>query len=188
MRLPVNLASEPMRHDRPILIASTAVGILLCATLAMLIGLGISDSRNMEESRARIAGVQAQLAKITAAQAQVDAQMRLPENSSVLGRSVLFNDLIRAKAVSWTKIFSDLETVLPHDVRIIAIRPQLNGRNQLSLDMTVAALTPDPVTGFLMKLESTDMFGDETVSAETPPTQNDPYYRYRLTVTYDQKL
>ena len=188
MRLPLNLATEPMRRDRPILVASAAVGVLLCVSFAMLIGLEISDRRNMDESRAQIAKVQSQLAKITAAQAQVDAQMRLPENAGVMGRSVLFNDLIRAKAGSWTKIFSDLETVLPHDVRIIAIRPQLNGRGQLSLDMTVAALTSDPVTGFLLKLESSEMFGYLTVSTENSPTQNDPYYRYRLTVTYDQKL
>jgi len=188
MRLPLNLATQPMRRDRPILVASAAVGILMCICLMMLVGIAISDRRAMNDSRVTIARVQAQLAKINAQQAQVDAQMRLPGNSSVLDRSVLFNTLIRRKAISWTRIFSDLETVLPHDVRIIAIRPGLNARNQLSLDMTVASLSPDPVTSFIMKLEGSDMFGYETVSAETPPTQNDPYYRYRLTVTYDQKL
>ena len=170
------------------LVASAAVGVLLCISLAILVGLAITDRRSMAESRAVIAKTQSQLAKINAAQAQLDAQMRLPGNASVLDRSVLFNTLIRRKAVSWTRIFEDLEKVLPHDVRIIAIRPQLNAKNQLSLDMTVASLAPDPVTNFMLRLEGSEMFGYETVSAETPPTQNDPYYRYRLTVTYDQKL
>lgn len=170
------------------LIASAAVGVLMIASLIMLIVIAVNDRRSMDGSQRALARVEAQMTKIGAEQAKVDAQMRLPANATVLDRSVLFNTLIRRKSVSWTKIFADLETVLPHDVRVIAIRPQLDGRNRLSLDMTVAALTPDPVTGFIMKLEGSEMFGYETVTAATPPTQNDPYYRYRLTVTYDQKL
>ena len=73
MRLPLNLATEPMRRDRPILVASAAVGIVLCITLIALIGLMVTDRRNMEESHKIIAQVQKQMAKINAAQAQIDA-------------------------------------------------------------------------------------------------------------------
>ena len=135
MRLSLNLARQPMRRDRPAMVASAAVAILLCLSLAALLGLAITDRRSMDESRKVIGRVQAQMAKINAAQAELDAQMRQPVNASVLERSVLFNTLIRRKAISWTRIFEDLEKVLPYNVRIIAIRPQLNARNQLSLDM-----------------------------------------------------
>jgi hypothetical protein len=188
MRLSLNLAREPMRRDRPILVASAAVGILMCISLVLLLGLAISDRKSMNESRRVIAQVRTQMAKITNAQAQLDAQMRQPANATVLDRSVLFNTLIRRKSISWTRIFSDLETVLPHNVRIIAIRPQLNVRNQLSLDMTVASDAPDPVIGFIGNLEGSELFGAVTPSATTPPTQNDPYFRVRLSVIYAQKL
>jgi len=112
----------------------------------------------------------------------------LPENATVLYRSLMFNQLIRRKAISWTRIFSDLETVLPHNVRIASIRPQLNIKNELSLDMVVAADSPEPVIDFVTKLETSDVFGDVTQTAQVPPTQNDPYFRFHLTVTYDQKL
>jgi type IV pilus assembly protein PilN len=188
MRLPLNLAREPMRRDRPMLVASAAVAILLCISLVALIGLAITDRRSMQESRKVIAQVQRQLAKINAQQAQVDAQMKLPENSSVLERSVLFNILIRRKAISWTRIFSDLETVLPHDVRIVSIRPQLIGRDQISLDMVVAANAPEPVIDFVTRLEGSDMFENLGQATQTAPTQTDPFYHFHLTVTYDQKL
>ncbi len=188
MRLPLNLASEPMRRDRPILVASTAVGLLLCVSLIALIGLAVTDHRNMEESRAVIAQVQKQMAKVNAAQAQVDAQMRLPENASLLYRSELYNALIHRKAISWTRIFSDLAEVLPHNVRIVSIRPQLNAKNELALDMVVAAVAPEEVIGFVAKLESSDIFSDVMQRSQIPPTQNDPFYRFNLTVTYDQKL
>lgn len=188
MKIQLNLASEPMRRDRPIIVASAAVGLLLCITLAALVGLMITDRSAMAESRRAIDQVQRQLGRTNAAQAQLDAKMRLPQNSSVLFRSQLFNTLIGRKAVSWTRIFSDLQTVLPYDVRIVSIRPTLNGRGELSLDMTVAAQTPEPVIGFISKVELSTLFGDVTQSSWTPPTQTDPLYRFHLTVTYDQKL
>lgn len=188
MRLPLNLASQPMRRDRPILIASAVVAVLLCITLAGLIGLAITDQRRMNESSRVIASVQAQLARTNAAQAQLDAQMRLPQNATVLYRSVLFNQLIQRKGISWTRIFSDLEKVLPHNVRIASIRPTLNGRNELSLEMVVAADTPQPVIEFIQNLEESDVFGYLSESAQVPQTQNDPFVRFHLTVTYDQKL
>src|SRR5438034_93694 len=75
-----------------------------------------------------------QLSIIRTEQAKLDQEMRLPGNEVVLDRSVLINTLIRRKAISWTKIFSDLATVMPPDVRVIAIRPQVNALDQLSLD------------------------------------------------------
>jgi Tfp pilus assembly protein PilN len=129
-----------------------------------------------------------QKSKIDKEQTQVDAQMHQPQNANVLYRSQMFNQLIRQKAISWTRIFSDLETVLPHNVRIASIRPTLNGRGDLSLDMVVAAETPEPEIEFVKNLENSEMFGDVGQTAQTPPTQNDPFYRLRLTVTYDQKL
>jgi hypothetical protein len=78
--------------------------------------------------------------------------------------------------------------VLPHNVRIASIRPQLNGRNELSLEMVVAADSAEPIIDFVSKLEGSDVFGDVTQTAQVPPTQNDPFVRFHLTVTYDQKL
>jgi Tfp pilus assembly protein PilN len=188
MRLPLNLASQPMRRDRPILVASAVVAILLCISLVALIGMAITDRRNMNESRKVIARVQSQLDKTNAAQAQIDAQMRLPENATVLYRNLMFNELIQRKGISWTRIFADLEKVLPHNVRIASIRPTLNAKGVLSLEMVVAADTSEPVIGFITNLEQSDVFGDVGQTSWVPPTQNDPFVRFHVTVTYDQKL
>jgi Tfp pilus assembly protein PilN len=188
MRLAINLAREPMRRDRAILVASTTVGILLLITLIALTALEMTDRRNMNDSRVVIAQVQRQLAKVNGEQAEIDAQLRLPQNASLLYRSDFYNQLIHRKSVSWTKIFSDLETVLPYNVRILSIRPQLTARNELSLDMVVASQTPEPIFTFMEKLEGSEIFGDITQTSQVPPTQNDPYFRFHLVVPYDQKL
>ena len=188
MRLPINLAREPFRRDRPILIASALTGLLLLGSLAVLLTIAVSERQVALQAQTELTSLNGQLAKIQTEQSKLDQAMRLPGNEIVLDRSILINTLIRRKAISWTRIFSDLATVLPPNVRVIAIRPQVNSRDQLSLDMTVASETPEPVIGFLAKLEGSDVFGAVTPSGITPPSQNDPIYRYRLTVTYAQKL
>jgi len=129
-----------------------------------------------------------QIATVGKEQAALESKIRMPGNDVVLDRSILINTLIGRKAISWTHIFSDLETVVPWNVRILTIRPQVNAKDQLFLDMTVAADSPEQVIGFIVKLEGSDVFGSTAVSGITPPTQNDPFYRYRLSVNYAQKL
>ena len=77
---------------------------------------------------------------------------------------------------------------MPHNVRLLTIRPQVNANDELFLDLTVAAEAPEPVIGFIVKLEGSEVFGSTAVSGITPPTQTDPFYRYRLSVNYAQKL
>lgn len=188
MRIPINLAREPFRRDRPILIASALVGVLLLGTLALLTVMAIADRREADDTQVALNRVNSQLQRIHAEQAKIDNAMRQPGNAEVLDRSAFLNSLIYRKAISWTKIFADLEKVMPPNVRVIAIRPQISGRNRVFLDMTVAADAPEQMTGLVSKLEGSDIFGSTVVSSITPPSQSDPFYRYRLSVNYAQKL
>ena len=188
MRIPINLASEPFRKDRPIFIASVAVSILLCALLAVLISLSVAERNRAAQSRAEMAKVDAELARLSKQQGQLEGFLRKPENADVMDKSQFINMLLIRKGVSWTKIFSDLETVMPHNVRLINVRPQLNGPNDLILDMTVAAQTSEPVVELLMNLEKSPLFGTTTMHSWLPPGQTEPLYRYRVSVNYAQKL
>jgi type IV pilus assembly protein PilN len=47
---------------------------------------------------------------------------------------------------------------------------------------------PDAVIDFLKKLQESPLFGAAQVMTQTPPSQNDPLYKYRVTVPYAQKL
>jgi hypothetical protein len=188
MRIPINLAREPFRHDRPMLVGSAFAGLLLLGLMGFLISLAITERSQTRDTEAMLTRVNRQLAAIHAEQAKLDASMRQPGNEVVLDRSVLLNTLIRRKAISWTKIFADLDTVCPPNVRVLAIRPTVNAQGGLLLDMQVAADSPEPIIGFVAKLEGADVFGSTAVSGFTPPSQTNPFYRYQITVNYAQKL
>jgi type IV pilus assembly protein PilN len=189
MRVHINLATEPFRRDRPMLVASTACGVVLLALLGVLVFLIVSERGRQTETRASVAKLNSELRAITAEQAKLDSTLRLPMNAEVLERSLLLNSLIQRKSVSWTKLYADIESVKPDNVRLVQVRlPQINSRNEVTLDMEVGAQSQGPVIEFLKRLENSPLFGPTNLSRSSPPTQNEPLWRYRVMVSYAQKL
>jgi type IV pilus assembly protein PilN len=180
----INLASEPFRRDRPIVVASIAGATLLAALLVYQVVL--IRIRHAEAAEARTAVEQAgrQLQVTTAEQARLEEVLRQPANAEALDYSVFLNGLLRRKGISWTRIFSDIEEILPHNVRLMAVRPQVNLDNQILLDMTVAAQSPEPVIQMYKNLEAATQFGAIQPISSIPPSQSEPLYRYRVTARY----
>ncbi|HEY1219505.1 MAG: hypothetical protein ABSE42_16265 [Bryobacteraceae bacterium] len=188
MRIPINLASEPFRRDRPMLMASAVVSAALLVTLGLLGYLAQMDRAQLESMRGEVSHLESRLRVVQAEQARLDAVLRQPENASVLERSVFLNDLIYHKAISWSRMFADLEKTAPYNVRITALHPTIDSRNQVTLDMTAASDLPEGIEDLLKALEGSPIFGYVYQHSTLPPTQAEPQYRSRITVPYDQKL
>ena len=188
MRIPINLASQPFQRNRAMLAASTAVAALMTLVLALTIYLAIDDRNQMRETREAIEKTEKQLSAIGAEQTKLEAAIRKPENADVFDRSILLNTLLSRKGISWTRLFADLEEVLPHNVRLVSVRPQVNGQNAIVLDMVVGAQSPEPVIDLLKRLENSKLFSGASLASSLPPSQTDPLFRYRVSVNYAQKL
>ena len=173
----VNLASVPFRKDRPILVGSLAVGLLMVGVLVMMLYLIWIEKDEGKETAATIAKVRSELNKRSAEEARLEEFMRRPENAAVLEKSVLVNLLLRRKGISWTMIFRDLEQVLPYNVKVTQVRPQVNmseqnpGQHDIMLDMTVASQTAEPIIDLIKALESSSLFGETNVASTLPPTE-----------------
>ena len=189
LRVPVNLASEPFRRDRAVVVGSAVLGTVLSLLLIYQVFTIVSERHKAADIRVAIARENAQLQSIAAQQAKLNATLRKPENAEVLERSLFLNTLIERKAISWTKIFADLEKVMPYNVRLVSVRlPEVDSNNQVLLDMVVGAKDVPPILDLLKRLEGSPQFGNSSVQSSAPPSQTDPYYRYHVTVTYAQKL
>jgi type IV pilus assembly protein PilN len=184
----INLASEPFRRNRPIVAAAVAIGVMLVALLGFEIHLILAGREQVRETRAAIDSANTQLQTINSEQSKIEGIMRQPENAAVLDNSILLNALIRRKAISWTRLFGDLGKVMPHNVRLISVRPEVTPQNQISLQMIVGAQSTEPVLDLMKNLEMSPMFDAAQVQNWLPPSQSDPSWRYRLSVNYAQKL
>jgi type IV pilus assembly protein PilN len=188
VKIGINLATQPFRRDRPMLVASGALAVALGGLFGLLLSLEYMERGQMSDTRREIARLQSQIRQLGAGQAQLDGVLLQPENAEVLERSLFLNALLMRKGISWTRIFEDLEKTLPHNVRVISVRPTVNAQNQRSLEMNVGAESTEPVVEMLLRLESSELFGATQVHNMLPPSQTDPLYRYRVSVNYAQKL
>jgi type IV pilus assembly protein PilN len=188
MRIPINLASQPFRRDRAMLVASIAVSLLLAGTLSVLISLAKADNRQLVDVRREVNHLNGQVRRVTAEQTQLDSVLRRPQNAEAVERSVFLNALLKRKGISWTRIFADLEKVVPYNVRIIQIRPSVNAQDQVSLDMLVGADTGPPVIEFFKALQNDRLFSYSEVKILQPPTEADKFFKCRVSVDYAQKL
>jgi len=188
LRIPINLAGTPFRKDRPILVASAATAVLLIGVLGLLVSIIIREREAARESREMTASLEAQLRKVNTEYSRLEADLRQPVNEAVLDRSALLNSLLLRKGISWTRLFEDLEKVFPGNVRLVAVRPYVTADNKIQLDMVVGTQSPEPWIDLLKRLENSDTFGSTALLSSQPPSQNEPLYRYRVTVSYAQKL
>jgi type IV pilus assembly protein PilN len=190
----INLASQPFRRER----AENAGYALICGVLAsclLVLIMLIAHARGQAADLRRVIDAEnRELRKLQTQQTQFSAVLSRPENADVFARSVFLNELIARRAVSWTRVFKDLQSVMPPNMRLMGIRlpqvaaEQTSGVNHIELEMTVGADRPDAVIQLLKDLQQSPLFGSAQVMSQAPPTQNDPLYKYRLNVAYAQKL
>jgi Tfp pilus assembly protein PilN len=186
MKIPINLSSQPFRRDRAILVGSIVVSLLLVATLGALISLASVDRTALADVRQDISRLNQQVRRAQTEQAKLDSVLRRPENAEVLERSVFINALLLRKGISWTQIFADLERVLPYNVRVMQIRPIVDARNRVTLEMQVGSDSQQPVIEML-KTMAAPPFGSPDVKLQQAPSQAEPLWRYRVSVEYEQK-
>ena len=188
MKIPINLASQPFRRDRAMLIASAAVSLLLVGSLGALIALAMTDNSQLADVRKDVAQLRTQIAALSRKQSEFDAVVRRPENAEVLERSVFLNMLLYRKGISWTRILADMEKTMPPNVKVLNIQPYVSGKNQITLNLQVGSEGPEQVIAFYKALETSSLFGGLSQPIYTPPSLAEPLYRYRITVNYAQKL
>jgi hypothetical protein len=188
MKIPINLASQPFRRNRAMLVASCIVAALLVASLGALFTLAKADDAQLADVRKEVGQLRVQLTGFQKQQTEFDAVLRKPENAEVLERSVFLNSLLNRKGISWTRILADLEKTMPANVKVLNIQPYVTGNNHVTLNLQVGSEDGAAVIQFYKALEHSALFGGLSQPVFQPPSQSEPLYRYRITVNYAQKL
>ncbi len=138
MRLDINLATRPYEDARQFW-ARWGLGVsVLALGTALLIGFAVRGWIHAGHDRKVIHQLQQQIAERENERATAQAYLDLPANRSTRDQSQYLNALIQRKAFSWTRVFEDLEKVMPSRLHVVALKPELNDDNQLLLQLKVA--------------------------------------------------
>jgi type IV pilus assembly protein PilN len=190
----INLASQPFRRERAENAAYAVICAVLACSLLVLVSLIVHARSQAADLRRVIDAENAELRTLQRQGSQYSVVLSRPQNADVFARSVFLNELIARRAVSWTRAFKDMEQVLPSNMQLLGIRlPQVAAEqssevNHIELEMTVGTDRPDALIELLRHLQQSPLFGAAQVMAQSPPTQNDRLFKYRLNVAYAQKL
>ncbi|MBG99775.1 MAG: hypothetical protein CMN58_05465 [Solibacterales bacterium] len=188
MQFELNMATRPFQRRR---LASMLIGVatltltvvtaLIVATYILHRELPIGLAKHQSQLRA-------ELADLSADEAKLRKILQDSENDVVFERSMFLNRLLQRKGISWTRTFFDLESILPSRVQVIQIRPEVTASNDIALSMQVGAEAPSDFIEFLKALEGSNLFESPNLRGSVPPSDNQPLFRYQLTVRYDQQL
>jgi len=165
MRLDINLATRPYEDAREFWTRwGLAVGLLALLTLALL-GWAVQGWRNAGRDRRELARLQEQIADRDRERALDQAELDKPVNRSTRDQSQFLNGLIQRKSFSWTRVFEDLEQVMPERLHVVSLRPELTDQNQMALEMRVAGDTRSAAIELVHRMEGSKHFqGAQLVS------------------------
>ena len=188
MRFELNMATQPFRRSRSTDLFLGFAITLLAITAALMISTYVQQYDLPPELTIRQSQLQQDLARLSADDIALREILEHPSSGNVFERSIFLNRLLQRKGISWTKTFADLEYILPSRVQVMQIRPEVTDSNDVVLSMQVGAETPKDFISFLKKLEGSNLFDSPNLRGSAPPNDNQPLFRYQLTVSYEQQL
>jgi type IV pilus assembly protein PilN len=167
MHININLATAPyedlrkfwMRWGAPL----AALGIITLILLySVIIGL-ITAHKDNNLIRQRETQIASRDEEKTAAQ----ALLNLPQNRATHDRSQFLNDLFERKAFSWTRVFEDMEQVMPARLHVVSIKPEMGDDNQLLIKLIVAGESRDRALELVRRMEASKRFQQTHIQAES---------------------
>ncbi len=186
MRIDINLASQPYEDSRNFW-TYWGTGLGLLALLTLVLGyFAINGLLQANRERHTIADLQAKIAAYDKDQASAEAMLSRPENRTVRDRSRFLNDLFLRKAFSWTKVFEDLERVMPAHLHVIEIHPDMSKDNNLEIRLVVAGESREQALDLVRKMEGSQHFKKTSIDHETTEVQpaNGDRVRFDISALY----
>jgi type IV pilus assembly protein PilN len=167
VRLNINLATKPYLDVRRILLQWGGLVLLLAACTAGLIWKTATNFQQVRESNAKIAVLHREIATLDRQHLEAVALLNLPQNVPVITTSKFLNGLIARKSFSWTRVFMQLEQIMPPRLHVVSIEPELQpATNTVEMHLTVAGTSRDAAVELVKRLEQSPAFRDPRIVEE----------------------
>ncbi|HUM04161.1 MAG TPA: PilN domain-containing protein [Terriglobales bacterium] len=171
MRLDINLATRPY-EDAGQFWAKWGLGVGLLGLLTLvLVSFAIHGWVKAGQDRHAIQRLEDQIAERDAERAKAQAYLELDMNRSTRDQSQFLNSLIQRKAFSWTRVFEDLEKVVPPSLHVVSLKPELNDANQLELELKVAGDNRAAAIDLVHRMEGSTHFQGPKLVSESQGTE-----------------
>ena len=167
MRVDINLATHPYEDVRRFWVRWGGALLGLGLLTLLLVYSALAGWLTARQDHGLIRQCQAQIAARDAEKGKAEALLNLAENRTTRDRSQFLNDLFQRKAFSWTKVFEDLERVMPPRLHVVSIRPEMAPDHQLEIKLVVAGESRDRALELVRRMEGSQRFQQTQIQQES---------------------
>jgi type IV pilus assembly protein PilN len=162
----LNLSTRPFRSYRvQTFLLTLGLIALIAASIWQVIGFK-EYSALVSQIRRDAQNAQVESNVLGRQMAELDAKLSRPEAVGKLSEIQFLNQIIAKKTFSWTRIFSDLEELMPETVHLVSLRPDLTDNGAAILHMEVRARSVQDWAKFGESLQSVPAFDNLIVASE----------------------
>jgi len=166
MRININLASSPYEAAREYTRRMGIVVAALAALAVVLLGYILYQRSQTRDVDGQIAQARQELAALDAEKSQAQAMLNQPQNRDIADQSQFLNNLFARKALSWTRVFAEMEKLMPPNIHVVSMKPEFNRNNQLVLRVVVATTARDKAVELVKRMEKSPHFHAPQVESE----------------------
>jgi len=183
VRIP-NLASRPFLNTRPVWVLTVVAGVMAAGFAAVDVHLYLRNRHDLAvqfEHREELQQKYIQLKTDT--QEHLDVLAAVPWQT-LETRVERFNLLMKERSFSWLDLLSDIERVMPYQVRLTDISPQVSA-DGISLGLEAVARSREAMLSLYDNLIADPSFSTPLPRREVDPESGTAIgYLFTLSVTY----
>ncbi|HLI62079.1 MAG TPA: hypothetical protein VKV05_01680 [Terriglobales bacterium] len=170
MRLKINLASQPYEVAREYKRRMTMFIAALAGLAVVLVSYILYQRAHSRTINREMAAVRLQIQALNREESQARAILNKPANRVIADQAEFLNELFARKSMSWTRIFTVMETIMPADIHVVSMKPEYSKTHDLVLHVVVATDSRDRAVELVRNMEKSSHFRDSQVVAETVRT------------------
>jgi Tfp pilus assembly protein PilN len=170
MKVRLNLATSPLENNRRFLLGSALLGAVALAALAMLSTSAYGNWNANRNVRSEMADLNRKMRDFRGERKELEDFFKQPDTMKIMDRAAFLNALIEQRSFPWTKMFTDLERMIPLGVRVVSISPRMTG-GRVEVRLNIGAQTDEGKLQLIEALEKSTEFERIQVLSETRPTR-----------------
>jgi type IV pilus assembly protein PilN len=170
MRFNINLASNPYEvaqsYRRQMTLVIAALGLIA----VLLVGYIFYQRQRSRGINHQLAQTEGEIQRLDHEESQARAILNKPANRVIADQSDFLNQLFARKALSWTRIFSEMEKIVPPGLHVVSMKPEYTKSNDLMLHVIVATDSRERAVELVRKMEKSSHLRQAQIVAETVTT------------------
>jgi len=166
MRIDINLASSPYQDARRFWTFWGTGLALLGLMTALLVYLAVTGFIRAGHDREQMARLESEIKAYDQEKGQSEAVLNQPQNRMMREQSRFLNELFQRKAFSWTRVFEDLERVMPAHLHVVFIHPDVSAENNAQIKLLVGGDSREQALDLVRKMEGSKRFKQTRIDSE----------------------